>query len=866
MSYRFAAGALIAGLIAAVALSAGCQDLLNQIGDLVISTIDRVGPPPQSTVYTAKPFVNWETPHVAPLALSPDGTLLAAVNTPAARVELFNVGAAGLVAGGAIPVGLDPVTARFRSDGELWVVNHVSDSVSVVDVAGRQVTRTLYPGDEPTDVVFAQGRAFVVCSQQGYVAVYDLANLDAPPAKLTIDGAHPRSLAVSPDGKTVYVTIFDSGNQTTIIRQLVVQDPSGPYGGANPTPVNGADAVDGAPPTGLIVKKDLSTGRWLDEGGADWSEIVTWDVHDHDLVTINVATLETSYVTGLMNINMALAVRPDGAVTVVGTDARNEVGTEPAARGRFVRQELAIVGGAAAGKSIIDLNPHLLGLYDGPYVPLPVEERAKSVADPRAIVWSADGQTGYVCGMGTNNVAKIDASGARLGQIDVAEGPTGLVLDESRQRLYVLSKFAAEIGVIELSSFTQSAKVAFFDPTPSEVKLGRPFLYDARLTSGLGITACGACHVDGRMDQLAWNLGDPGGTVAPFNQTCDNLLRTLPLLSVQLPCVDFHPMKGPMATQSLQGAVGQEPLHWRGDRASLSDFNPAFVSLNGNDRELTPDEMARFEAFLATITYPPNPYRHIDNSLDANSPFGDAERGLSLYIGEFFDARAQVLLNSQLLGAGNTNAIVSCQRCHELPTGTNHHIVPSGVLNEAQEFKVPHLRNMYQKIGFDRTSKQNRSGYGITHDGGLPSINEFFHEPVFDFSSSADADADRRDLEAFLMAFATDTHAGVGTQVTISKRNIADGHTQALIDQMVGLAEGGEVGLVVHGGVAGAPIGYAYVAGGAFATTKGEQLSVAAVRERASADDVQTWTLVPLGGETRLGVDANLNGIPDGLE
>ena len=76
----------------------------------------------------------------------------------------------------------------------------------------------------------------------------------------------------------------------------------------------------------------------------------------------------------------------------------------------------------------------------------------------------------------------------------------------------------------------------------------------------------------------------------------------------------------------------------------------------------------------------------------------------------------------------------------------------------------------------------------------------------------------------------------------------------------------GEVGLVVHGGVAGAPIGYAYVAGGAFATTKGEQLSVAAVRERASADDVQTWTLVPLGAETRLGVDANLNGIPDGLE
>ena len=29
------------------------------------------------------------------------------------------------------------------------------------------------------------------------------------------------------------------------------------------------------------------------------------------------------------------------------------------------------------------------------------------------------------------------------------------------------------------------------------------------LTSGLGVTACESCHVDGRMDGLAWDLGDP---------------------------------------------------------------------------------------------------------------------------------------------------------------------------------------------------------------------------------------------------------------------------------------------------------------------------------------------------------------------
>lgn len=30
-------------------------------------------------------------------------------------------------------VGIDPVSVRFRTNNELWVVNHISDSVSVVD-------------------------------------------------------------------------------------------------------------------------------------------------------------------------------------------------------------------------------------------------------------------------------------------------------------------------------------------------------------------------------------------------------------------------------------------------------------------------------------------------------------------------------------------------------------------------------------------------------------------------------------------------------------------------------------------------------------------------------------------------------------
>ena len=68
---------------------------------------------------------------------------------------------------GSIPVGLDPVTVRARSNTEAWVVNGISDTISIVDLMSMNVVATLYPGNEPADVVFAgkPNRAFVSVSQ-----------------------------------------------------------------------------------------------------------------------------------------------------------------------------------------------------------------------------------------------------------------------------------------------------------------------------------------------------------------------------------------------------------------------------------------------------------------------------------------------------------------------------------------------------------------------------------------------------------------------------------------------------------------------------------------------------------------------------
>src|SRR3954464_15869278 len=91
----------------------------------------------------SKAFVNFETAPVHPSATSPDGQKLAVCNLPDGRLELFDISSGTPIPIGSIPVGIDPTSVRFRNDAEAWVINQVSDSISVVDIATLRVTATL---------------------------------------------------------------------------------------------------------------------------------------------------------------------------------------------------------------------------------------------------------------------------------------------------------------------------------------------------------------------------------------------------------------------------------------------------------------------------------------------------------------------------------------------------------------------------------------------------------------------------------------------------------------------------------------------------------------------------------------------------
>src|SRR5690606_2822403 len=144
---------------------------------------------------------------------------LAACNTADNRIELFDLSSGTPVWTKSIPVGYDPVSVRFRTPTEAWVVNQISDSISIVDTATGAVSETLRTADEPADVVFAgtPARAFVTCSQADLVQVFSLSNLAADPLEIAINGEDPRMLAVSADGGEVYAAVYESGNRSTLL-------------------------------------------------------------------------------------------------------------------------------------------------------------------------------------------------------------------------------------------------------------------------------------------------------------------------------------------------------------------------------------------------------------------------------------------------------------------------------------------------------------------------------------------------------------------------------------------------------------------------------------------------------------------------
>jgi hypothetical protein len=308
--------------------------------------------------------------------------------------------------------------------------------------------------------------------------------------------------------------------------------------------------------------------------------------------------------------------------------------------------------------------------------------------------------------------------------------------------------------------------------------------------------------------------------------------------------------------------------------------------------------MAAFADFILQVTYPPNPHRNLDNSLTASQAEG-----------------RDIFMNRPIeFGGQNT-----CNSCHRLdPEGNAEFGVQApgffgtngktALVAFPQEMKVPHFRNLYQKVGmfglpnnpiplapgfsvlpFDDITGQDGfmgdqiRGFGFSRAGDIDSALRFVSNFAFDtrspfapnpggFPSNPDASTNPEGLRQkktvidFLMAFDTNLRPIVGQQTTLTRATAsAVGERIALL---MARADAGDCDLVAKAFTAGAQRGYLYVGSGKFQSDRARDglIDSATLRSIGTSNTTSsvTYTCVPLGSGVRIGIDRDLDGIYDG--
>ena len=475
------------------------------------------------------------SPHANPIAISGDQVFV--VNTPSGTVDMIDAVTQKLAH--RIPVGVDPVSIAVRPDGrEVWVSNHVSDSVSVIDndrnsPAYLNVIATIQEFDskratmfdEPVGIAFANNeKAYVALSSENQIAVVDVTTRKVT-KRLKIPAQDPRAIKVR-DGK-LYVIPFESNNRTQL-------------SGGNKDKIDGDLVTFDAWEHSIVHNNVLSLGHVVDI-------VKHADVPDRDLFIFDTGTdklIET--VDTLGTLLYGLTVDSQGTVFVAQTDARNDVNGRAGTKKHDLSQlqnraflnritRVPFGSGKAAVPEFIELEP----------LPPQHPEPGQAFATPFAIEVSQDDSTLVVSAAASDKLFTVDAkSGVVLGRIDVEAIPRGIALQHQAEgklaAAWVLNAVANTVSLVDLSNPTAprvTATVTLNDPTHPAVKRGR-IAFETAAASSTGTFSCASCHPDGHTDQLLWVLKTP--IVTGGNQIM------------------------PRSTMPVRGLRDTEPYHWDG--------------------------------------------------------------------------------------------------------------------------------------------------------------------------------------------------------------------------------------------------------------------------------------------------------------
>ncbi|MCR6637553.1 MAG: T9SS type A sorting domain-containing protein [Sporocytophaga sp.] len=406
-----------------------------------------------------RPLPNMAPSHSSTISIDTHNQIVWAVNADNHSISSVNVANYQLIR--EIPTGKNPRTLALDNAGNVWVANEDEATVTIISASGQKIyTINLPDASRPYGVCFDPGKNYCYVTLQ---SLGQLVKIDAKSYQILQSsdvGRSPRGIAVSSDGKRVFVTQFISPEEKGLVREIDAES--------------------------MVLKSEIDLA--FDE---------TMDFEDRG--------------RGVPNYISSLTITPDGSEIWIPSKKDNT------ARGLFrdgqaltfdntvrtIVSKINLTSGQESIDSRIDINDADMAC---------------------AVEFSPYGNIAFIALQGNNKITMVDvATNSRLGLLDTTGlAPQGLVFNKDGSRLFVHNFMSRSITVfntenIVLSNNFNPVVIANIptvtkDSLSPQVLKGKQIFYNAqddRMTFA-GYISCASCHLDGGSDERIWDFTDRG--------------------------------------------------------------------------------------------------------------------------------------------------------------------------------------------------------------------------------------------------------------------------------------------------------------------------------------------------------------------